>query len=130
MMLGKNINGYVLTELLGRGGMGEVYKAENKNLGRTAAIKFLYDKSHAARFQNEAYIQSSIKHRNIASLYEYTIYDNTPCIIMEYVDGFALDKILTQKHRLSSNEATHVFAQIIDGIAVLHKKNIQHRVCC
>ena len=62
----KEIAGYRLTERIGSGGMGDVYKAHNAALNRTAAIKILHQKDMAERFRNEAYIQSSVSHANIA----------------------------------------------------------------
>ncbi|HNF44202.1 MAG TPA: protein kinase, partial [Ferruginibacter sp.] len=80
-----DVAGYRLTERIGSGGMGDVYKAYNPSLNRTAAVKILHQKDMAERFRNEAYIQSSVSHPNIACMYEYVVASDTPCIIMEYV---------------------------------------------
>ena len=81
------IAGYHLTDRIGSGGMGDVYKGYNKALQRLAAVKILHQKEMAERFRNEAYIQASVSHPNIACMYEYIVSRGIPCIIMEYVEG-------------------------------------------
>lgn len=121
------IAGYHLTERIGSGGMGDVYKAYNKNLQRMAAVKILHQKEMADRFRNEAYIQSSVSHPNIACMYEYIVSNDTPCIIMEYVEGETLDRYLHRKGRLSNTEAEEIIRQVASALAYLHKKDIIHR---
>ncbi len=123
----KEIAGYHLAERIGSGGMGDVYKAYNKDLQRMAAVKILHQKNMADRFRNEAYIQSSISHPNIACLYEYIILNDTPCIIMEYVEGESLDNYLHRKGKLSNEETESIIRQIASALAYLHKKDILHR---
>jgi serine/threonine-protein kinase len=123
----KEIAGYRLTERLGSGGMGDVYKAYNEALHRTAAIKILHQKEMGDRFRNEAYIQSSVSHPNIARLYEYLVTGETACIIMEYVDGDSLDVYLHRKGKLSSEETENIIKQIAAALAYLHSKDILHR---
>lgn len=121
------IAGYRLTTRLGSGGMGDVYKAYNAALNRTAAIKILHQKEMGDRFRNEAYIQSSVSHPNIARLYEYLVTGETACIIMEYVDGDPLDVYLHRKGKLSSEETENIIKQIAAALAYLHGKDILHR---
>ncbi|MGC4035066.1 MAG: protein kinase [Chitinophagaceae bacterium] len=92
-----DVAGYRLITLLGSGGMGDVYKGYNATLNRDAAIKILHMEEAAERFKNEAYIQSSVSHPNIARLYEYVIKYGRPCIVMEYVEGETLDALLKEK---------------------------------
>ncbi|MFN8355050.1 MAG: serine/threonine-protein kinase [Spirosomataceae bacterium] len=125
--IGKNIRGYRITEFLGAGGMGEVYKAEHQTLGRTAAVKLLFQREQTARFQNEAYIQASVRHPNIASLYEFTTLDDKPCIIMEFVPGVTLDQYVMKKGKLPNAEAKRIFQQVAEAIAYLHQQQILHR---
>lgn len=119
--------GYRLTDRIGSGGMGDVYKAYNEKLNRTAAIKILHQKEMADRFRNEAYIQSSVSHPNIACLYEYLVSGETACIIMEYVEGESLDAYLRKRGKLSNEEAENIVKQIAAALAYLHKKEILHR---
>lgn len=121
------IAGYRLTTRLGSGGMGDVYKAYNAALNRTAAVKILHQKEMGDRFRNEAYIQSSVSHPNIARLYEYLVTGETACIIMEFVDGDPLDVYLHRKGKLSSDEAGNIIKQIAAALAYLHSKDILHR---
>ena len=123
----KEIAGYHLAERIGSGGMGDVYKAYNQTLNRTAAVKILHQKDMAERFRNEAYIQSSVSHPNIACLYEYLVAGDTPCIIMEYVEGESLDTYLRKKGKLSNDETENILGQIASAIAYLHSKEILHR---
>jgi serine/threonine-protein kinase len=81
----------------------------------------------ADRFRNEAYIQSSVKHPNIARLYEFTTAGSSPCIIMEYVEGEPLDVYLMRKSRLTDDEAIGILSQIISALQYLHSQHIHHR---
>ncbi|MEP7145059.1 MAG: serine/threonine-protein kinase [Ferruginibacter sp.] len=121
------VAGYRLGERIGSGGMGEVYKAYNADLNRFAAVKILYQATFAERFKNEAYIQSSITHPNIARLYEFTNCGEKHCIVMEYVEGETLDTLLHRKRKLSNEETEDILRQIVSALVYLHKKDIQHR---
>ena len=121
------IAGYRLTTRLGSGGMGDVYKAYNATLNRTAAIKILHQKEMGDRFRNEAYIQSSVSHPNIARLYEYLVTGETACIIMEFVEGDPLDVYLHRRGKLSNQETENIVKQIAAALAYLHSKDILHR---
>lgn len=121
------ISGYKVLERIGIGGMGEVYKAFHPGLGRVAAIKLLFQIEHAERFKNEAYIQSSVNHPNIARLYEYSMWGNMPCIIMEYVDGITLDAYISRHGRISNEETERTLLQIVSALKYLHEQNILHR---
>ena len=121
------IAGYQLAERLGSGGMGDVYKAYNPSLRRLAAVKILHQKDMAERFRNEAYIQSSVSHPNIACLYEYLLSGETPCIIMEYVEGESLDSFLHKHGKLSNGETENIIRQVASALSYLHKKGILHR---
>lgn len=121
------IAGYRLTRHIGSGGMGDVYKAVHTTLNREAAIKILFQKELANRFKNEAYIQSSVQHPNIARLYEYVCDSEVHCIIMEYVEGESLEAFIHRKGKLSGPEAEKVLVQICSALAYLHSQDIIHR---
>jgi eukaryotic-like serine/threonine-protein kinase len=121
------VAGYHLIQLIGSGGMGDVYKGYQDSLKRTVAIKILHQKEFADRFKNEAYIQSGVNHPNIARLYEYIFNAEKPCIVMEYVEGESLDSLLKRKGKLSNTETENIIRQIASALAYLHKKNIMHR---
>lgn len=121
------VAGYRLTRHIGSGGMGDVYKAHHDTLNREAAVKILFQKEFADRFENEAYIQSSISHPNIARLYEYVSSGEMHCIVMEYVEGESLDAYLHRKVKLSNEEIEAIVAQIVSALSYLHGKDIVHR---
>jgi eukaryotic-like serine/threonine-protein kinase len=121
------VAGYHLTEFIGSGGMGDVYKAFHPTLNRIAAVKILHQKEMGDRFKNEAYIQSSVSHPNIARLYNYAVVEDTPCIVMEYVEGDTLDTLLHKKGKLANEEIEKIILQIASALAYLHEKGILHR---
>jgi eukaryotic-like serine/threonine-protein kinase len=121
------VAGYHLTGFIGSGGMGDVYKAFHPTLNRIAAVKILHQKEMADRFKNEAYIQSSVSHPNIARLYNYAVVEETPCIVMEYVEGETLDTLLHRKGKLGNKEIEKIILQIAASLAYLHQKGILHR---
>jgi eukaryotic-like serine/threonine-protein kinase len=127
MEINQKINGFTLTQWIGSGGMGQVYKAKNETTGQVAAIKILNRKEQAGRFKNEAYIQSSVKHPSIAAVFDYQIESGNPCIIMEYVEGITLDKIIKTQGKLPEPFVNKVMKQMASAVAYLHEKKIIHR---
>jgi serine/threonine protein kinase/tetratricopeptide (TPR) repeat protein/Tfp pilus assembly protein PilF len=130
-MIGKTISHYRITEKLGEGGMGVVYKAEDAKLKRTVALKFLspqavgYDEEHA-RFQHEAQAAAALSHPNICTIHEIDEAEGHSFIAMEYIEGQSLqDKIASQP--LKIDEAIDIACQIADGLHQAHEKGIVHR---
>ena len=107
------IGEYRVTSFLGEGGMGEVYLGVHKKLGRPAAIKILHaavtDPSFKSRFFNEARLQASLQHPNIATLYDFQEQGDELLIFMEYVDGESLEDLIMQRS-FSVDETLTVFA--------------------
>ncbi|GAB4033573.1 serine/threonine-protein kinase [Spirosoma gilvum] len=121
------VAGYRLIEFVGAGGMGEVFKATHLETGRLAAVKVLYRPEFVARFRNEASVQASVSHPNIAALYDYSLLDDRPALVIEWIDGLSLDELIRRRERLNNDEATRIIKQIATAIAYLHQMGIVHR---
>jgi serine/threonine-protein kinase len=126
------IGRYRVTTLIGAGGMGQVYRAEESGTGAVWALKTILPGSREGsdlwrRFLNEAQIQSQLQHPRIPSFREMFIYEGQPCIVMEFVDGETVAARLARLGRLDSREAAAILAQVCEALAYLHSKGITHR---
>lgn len=124
------IGEYRVTHFLGEGGMGEVYLGVHQKLERPAAIKILgagaSDPSFKTRFFNEARLQASLHHPNIAALYDFQEQGDELLIFMEYIDGESLDDLITRR-AFSPAESLGVFASVCEAVAYIHQNGIVHR---
>ena len=130
-MIGQTISHYKILEKLGEGGMGVVYKAEDTNLKRTVALKFLpplfsADDEVKQRFIHEAQAASALNHTNICSIHTIEEYEQQQFIDMEFVEGKTLGVLLKEKE-LSLKEVVDIALQIAEGLNAAHKKGIVHR---
>ncbi len=125
------IGPYQLAELVGAGGMGEVYRAVHLPTRRTVAVKVLTSAAGlpgvAERFQNEARVQAAMRHPNIAVLYELLEEHGTPCIAMEFVDGETLEQRLRRTGSIPIEEALALTAAVVDAVGYLHGRGVIHR---
>jgi len=122
---------YKILEELGRGGMGVVYKAEDTQLKRTVALKFLSPDSPAIpwrekRFAQEAQTASALNHPNICTIYEVGEADGNSYIAMEYVEGRPLDRMIVPGG-LPPEDVLRFGSQIIEGFEHAHEKGVVHR---
>lgn len=130
-MQGKVINGFELKSSLGRGGMAEVWYAENE-IGKPAAVKVLKeDLSHneqlVDRFRNEAIVMVKLDHPNIRQVYGYGTIDDRPCIVMEYLEGNDLKALMKQGRHFTDVELKKWWNQLVDALNYTHAQGIIHR---
>jgi eukaryotic-like serine/threonine-protein kinase len=137
-LIGRKVLHYRVLEVIGGGGMGMVYKAEDLKLGRRVALKFLpeeltSDPSSLRRFEREAQTASSLNHANICTIHAIEEYEGLPFIAMELLEGETLrDRLAasgggTKAYPLPLDEVLEISAQICNGLAAAHSKGIIHR---
>jgi len=133
-LLGKKVSHYRVLEVIGGGGMGIVYKAEDLKLGRKVALKFLpeelaSDAVALKRFEREAQTASALNHPNICTIYEIEEHGGEPFIAMELLQGDNLrDRLSASKQKpLPLSELLEISAQICDGLQAAHDRGIIHR---
>jgi serine/threonine protein kinase len=128
---GDRIGPYEIASLTGRGGMGEVYRARDTRLDRTVAVKLLSPDvvdgiARRERFEREARAVSSLNHPNICSLYDVGEQDDTPFLVMEYVEGETLAERLV-RGALPIEQALRYAIEIVDALDHAHNRGIVHR---
>jgi len=123
---------YRVVALAGRGGMGEVYRAEDLRLSQLVAIKFLpaslsRDAGALARFHSEVRIARQVSHPNVCRVFDIGDADGVPFLSMEYVDGEDLSSLIRRIGRLSPDKAIEIARQVCAGLAAAHERGVIHR---
>ena len=123
---------YRIAGLLGRGGMGEVYRADDLKLGQPVALKFLperllNDGAALARFHREVRVARQISHRNVCRVYDIGEVDGHHFLSMEYIKGEELASLLRRIGRLPQDKAVEIARQLCAGLAAAHSNNVLHR---
>ena len=131
-MIGKLLNQYRLDEVVGKGGMGVVYRALDMNLDRTVAVKILSasfrdDPEFIKRFRQEARIQAGLNHPNIATLFDFFVWNDMPVAVMEFIKGQTLRRMVDRSGPIPAHIALPIFIQALQGVAAGHKRGIIHR---
>jgi tRNA A-37 threonylcarbamoyl transferase component Bud32 len=127
---GQKIAGYEIMDLIGKGGMGEVYRGEAN--GRVIAMKtMLFELAQnpemRQRFYNEAELGMHLEHKNIVKVYTTGDFEGTPYLIMDYVEGNDLRDILSEAERMEEEEAIKILKQVADALDLAHAEGYVHR---
>ena len=142
-LIGKKVSHYRVLEVLGGGGMGVVYKAEDLKLGRRVALKFLpeelaTDPKAMDRFEQEARAASALNHPSICTIYEVEEHEGQPFIVMELLEGQTLRELLSATEAAAPGTSSrtgflpletllNITTQIVEGLDAAHKKGVIHR---
>jgi eukaryotic-like serine/threonine-protein kinase len=130
--IGQHLGSYEIIALLGKGGMGEVYRARDAKLKRDVAIKILPDEfsrdpDRVSRFQREAEALAALNHPNIGGIYDLQHSGTTRFLVLELVEGDTLADILKRRSALPVDKALLIAKQICDALEAAHEKGIIHR---
>ena len=122
---------YEIIQLLGEGGMSYVYKANDKQLKRTVAIKtlkpnYVQQEKFVERFKREAQTAANLNHPNIVQIFDWGIGDE-PFFVMEYIEGNTLTSIIAKRRTINLNDVLFIGAQVSSGLQAAHSKGLVHR---
>jgi serine/threonine-protein kinase len=135
----REMGSYQLGELLGRGGMGEVYKATHRMLARPAAIKLIRTemlgavddeaaKLAATRFRREAEAAANLRSQHTVELYDFGVTeDGTLYLVMEFLDGMDLESLIRETGPLPASRVIHILRQVCDSLEEAHSRGLVHR---
>ncbi len=132
-MLGQTLGCYKIVEIIGRGGMGAIYKAHDQWMDRTIAIKMLHqhllhDPQSVHRFNQEAKAAGKIEHQNVIQAYDFGVASTgQPFLVMEYLQGKSLADVIEAEGQIDPERAVNIFIQVCEALAAAHAKNVLHR---
>jgi len=131
-LIGKEIDNYKILEVIGRGGMGVVFKAMDMNLEKIVALKMIdpflaHDENFLRRFKTEARALAKLENRNIVGVYALRETDYGLFMVMEYVQARTISEWLREKGKFTVNETIAIGSQIINAIGHAHKVGVIHR---
>jgi len=128
----KKVGKYEVLEVIGRGGMGVVYKAVDPEIGRLVGIKMMTsaivnDPDLLKRFYREAQASGKLQHPNIITIYDLGVHESTPYLVMEFLEGESLDNTIKARRQLSIEEKLNIGVQVCNALAYAHERSIVHR---
>src|SRR5262245_54546828 len=123
---------YRVVSALGRGGMGEVYRADDLTLGQPVALKFLpqhiaADPDRLARFRREVAAARRVSHPNVCRVYDIAEHEGQPFLTMEFVDGEDLSSVLKRLGRVPEEKGVEIARQLCSALAAVHDQGLLHR---
>src|ERR1700680_4388608 len=126
------IGKYDVIDVIGRGGMGIVYKATDPHLDRLVAIKMITgpfgdNPDFLKRFYREAQSLGGLQHPNIVTVYDLGDYGGNPYLVMEYLEGEPLDSVLRNRRPLSLLEKINITISVCQGLSYAHHRGVVHR---
>src|SRR5271169_2740390 len=124
------IGKYNVEGVIGRGGMGVVYKAVDSQIGRYVAIKMITsdgDESLIERFKSEAKSTGSLQCPNIVTVYDFGEQDGNPYLVMQFLEGASLDSMIQRGVALSLSERLGIIIDVCNGLAYAHQRGVIHR---
>ena len=131
-LINKVIGSYHVDELIGTGGMGSVYKGRHTSLDRLVAIKvinpnLMSNPDAINRFYKEAKLHAKLQHINVVTVYDFLEFENNYFLIMEYVKGVSIDKLIAENGPIEVRTALSIFKQMLSGIEYAHSQGVIHR---
>ena len=129
-MIGTQIGNYRIKEFIASGGMSNVYLAHDIRIGIKVAIKILKDEVSDKEKIHERFSQEgllNLNHENIVKILDAGVYENTPYIVMEYIEERDLEYLIKSRGKLSVSEALSIFGQLLSALSYVHSKGIIHR---
>lgn len=133
MKMGIIAEKYAIIELMGRGGMGVLYKAKHEPIGRVVVVKMLHSRlldnpTTFKRFQREAKAAAALSHQNLITVFDYGVMKGgIPYLVMDFVNGGSLAEILDDEASLEPSRAVPIFLQATQALAHAHEKGVLHR---
>ena len=126
------IGKYDVIDIIGRGGMGVVYKARDPFLDRLVAIKMMNvdiheDSDFMERFRREAKATASLQHPNIVTVHDLGEHENRPFLVMQYLEGYSLEALLRAHRDMTLVEKLNIIIEVCQGLAYAHQRGIIHR---
>ncbi len=130
-IVGESVGPYKITAYIGQGGMATIYKAHQTTLERDVALKVIHpilkeDKAFLMRLKREAAIIAKLNHPNIVTVYDYAEFENTPFLVLQYIDGTTLKAVL-QSQKLATRQILNIARAVASALAYAHSRGVLHR---